>query len=79
MTLQNIIIDRKDLTIAGVKFSDIATLNSVADALASQMFEGFNPTPQQISIIRDYLCGEIALSDVFDYAKGKPYGRLSIS
>lgn len=47
-------IDRTNLTIMGVKFSDLKTLESTANALGSNMFEGFIPTPKGIEIIRDY-------------------------
>ena len=41
-------IDRNKLTIMGVKFSDLKTLESTANALGSNMFEGFEPTPKGI-------------------------------
>ncbi|MEA5140581.1 antitoxin VbhA family protein [Arcicella rigui] len=46
-------IDRINLTIMGVKFSDLRTLDSTANAIGSNMFEGFQPTPKGIEIIRD--------------------------
>lgn len=45
-------IDRNNLTIMGVKFSDLKTLESTVNALGSNMFEGFKPTPKGIEIIR---------------------------
>ena len=48
-------IDRSNLTIMGVKFSDLKTLESTANALGSNMFEGYQPTPKGIEIIRDKL------------------------
>jgi hypothetical protein len=35
-------IDRGNLTIMGVKFSDLKTLESTASALRSNIFEGLN-------------------------------------
>jgi putative transcriptional regulator len=35
------------------------TLEGTANALVSIMFEGFNPTPKGIEIIRDYVTEEI--------------------
>lgn len=59
MTLQNIQFDRQALTIYGVKFPDLDTLNSVATAIASQMYEGFAPTQKLIEVYRDYRIGKI--------------------
>lgn len=33
------------------------------------MFEGFNPTPKGIKIIRDYVMGKISLSELVTFAK----------
>ena len=41
-------IDRNKLTIMGVKFSDLKTLESTANAIGSNMFEGFKPTEKGI-------------------------------
>ena len=66
-------IDRIKLTIMGVKFSDLKTLESTANALGSNMFEGFNPTPKGIEIIRDYVTGKISLNELVKFAKEKAY------
>ena len=66
-------IDRNNLTIMGVKFADLQTLESTANALGSNMFEGFKPTPKGIEIIRDYVTGKISLSDLVTLAKQKAY------
>lgn len=66
-------IDRNNLTIMGIKFSDIKTLESTANALGSNMFEGFKPTPKGIVIIRDYVMGKISLSELVIFAKQKAY------
>jgi putative transcriptional regulator len=52
-------IDRTNLTIMGVRFPDIDTLNRTADALGSNMFEGFEPTPELINLYSAFLNGEI--------------------
>ena len=57
----------------GVKFSDLETLESTANALGSNMFEGFNPTPKGIEIIRDYVIGKISLSELVTFANEKAY------
>lgn len=66
-------IDRKKLTIMGIKFSDLNTLENTANALGSNMFEGFIPTPKGIEIIRDYVTGKISLSELVIFAKQKAY------
>ena len=66
-------IDRKNLTLMGVKFSDLKTLEATANALGSNMFEGFEPTPKAIEIIRDYVTGEISLTELVAIAKEKGY------
>lgn len=66
-------IDRKNLTIMGVKFDDLKTLESTANAIGSNMFEGYRPTPKGIEIIRDYVTGKISLSELLALAKQKAY------
>lgn len=66
-------IDRNNLTIMGVKFSDLKTLESTANALGSNMFEGFKPTPKGVEIIRDYVIGKISLSELVKFAEEKAY------
>ena len=66
-------IDRINLTIMGVKFSDLNTLESTANALGSNMFEGFKPTPKGVEIIRDYVTGRISLTQLVAFAKQKAY------
>lgn len=66
-------IDRNNLTIMGIKFSDIKTLESTANALGSNMFEGFKPTPKGIEIIRDYVTGNISLAELVIFAKQRAY------
>jgi len=66
-------IDRNNLTIMGVKFSNLKTLESTANAIGSNMFEGFIPTPKGVEIIRDYVIGKITLSELIKFAKDKSY------
>ena len=66
-------IDRKNLTIMGVQFSDLQTLESTANAIGTNMFEGFEPTPKSIAIIKDYIIGEISLIELIQFAKEKAY------
>jgi len=66
-------VDRQKLTIMGVKFSNLNELESVANAIGSNMFEGFEPTPKNIEIIRDYTSGKISLAEIIKFAKNKSY------
>jgi len=56
-------IDRINLTIMGVKFSDLKTLESTANAIGTNMFEGFEPTKELIQLYVDWKTGEIAEKD----------------
>ena len=68
-----IIIDRKSLTIMGVPFPDIETLEIVAEAIGTNMFEGYLPTKKGIEFIRDYCLGKITFEQVINIAKEKAY------
>ena len=52
-------IDRENLTIMGVAFPDLATLDRTANAIGSNMFEGFEPTEKLIRLYLDYKTGKI--------------------
>ena len=43
----------------GVSFPDLATLDSTASAIGSNMFEGFEPTENLIRLYLDYKMGKI--------------------
>jgi hypothetical protein len=73
MAYKPIEIDRQNLTIMGVRFSDLDTLNSAANAIGSNMFEGFEPTPRSIEIISDYLSQKITLEQLIKLSKDKAY------
>jgi hypothetical protein len=66
-------IDRDNLTIMGVPFSDLRTMESTANAIGSNMFEGFKPTPKGIALIRDYIMGKITFMEFIKFAKEKAY------
>jgi hypothetical protein len=73
MSYAPIQINRDNLTILGVVFPDLATLDSAANAIGSNMFEGFVPTTKGIMIIRDYLVGNITLKQFIKMAREKEY------
>jgi len=73
MAYKPIEIDRQNLTIMGIRFSDIDTLNSAANAIGSNMFEGFEPTTRSIEIIRDYISKKITLEQLIKLSKNKAY------
>jgi len=60
MAYKPIEIDRQNLTIMGIRFSNLDTLNSAANAIGSNMFEGFEPTPRLVEIYRDYREGKLS-------------------
>jgi hypothetical protein len=55
-------IDRENLTLLGVKFSDLTKLENTAIAIGSNMFEGFEPTTELIQLYVDWSSG--AITDV---------------
>ena len=56
-------IDRENLTLMGVKFSNLKTLENTANAIGSNMFEGFEPTTELIQLYVDWRSGTIPESD----------------
>jgi len=73
MAYKPIEIDRQNLTIMGIRFANLDTLNSAANAIGSNMFEGFEPTPKGIEIIRDYLSKKITLEQLIKLSRDKAY------
>lgn len=57
----------------GVQFSDLKTLESTANAIGTNMFEGFEPTPKGIALIRDYVIGKITFVEFIKATKEKAY------
>jgi len=56
-------IDRNNLTLMGVKFSDLKTLENTANAIGTNMFEGFEPTKELIQLYVDWKTGLISETD----------------
>ena len=53
-------IDRVNLTIIGVKFVDLKSLENTANAIGTNMFEGFEPTQELIQMYIDWKVGIIS-------------------
>jgi len=70
-------INRKNLTIMGVNFSSVNNFEATVNALGTVMFEGFDPTPQSIEIIRDYLSGIINIEQLDKLTKEKAYAQVA--
>ena len=66
-------IDRENLTLMGVSFPDLITLNSTANAIGSNMYEGFEPEVSQIVLIRDYVMNKITFTQFVEAAKNTNY------
>jgi putative transcriptional regulator len=60
---KSIDIDREKLTIMGVQFSDITSLESAANAIGTNMFEGFEPSRELIQLYVDWKTGEVSETD----------------
>jgi len=52
-------IDREKLTLMGVPFPDLATLDSTANAIGSNMYEGFEPTEKLVVLYLEHKTGKI--------------------
>lgn len=61
---KTIAVDRENLTLLGVKFSDLKTLESAANAIGSNMFEGFEPTTELVQLYVDWSTGVIPESEL---------------
>ena len=48
MAFNPVIIDSENLTFCGVTFPDLDTLSKTANAIGSNIFEGFRPTQKHI-------------------------------
>jgi putative transcriptional regulator len=66
-------IDRENLTIMGVNFSSVSNFDAAVNALGTVMFEGFDPTPKSMEIIRDYLSDKITIGQLIKMTKEKAY------
>jgi len=73
MAFNPILFNRENLTFCGVSFPDLETLSKTANAIGSNMFEGFEPTQKGVEIIRDYVMDKITLSDLIHIVKEKAY------
>ena len=62
-------IDREKLTIMEVSFPDLITLNRTANAIGSNMYEGFEPSASHITLIRDYIMNKITFLQFVEAAK----------
>ncbi|MDR2358678.1 MAG: antitoxin VbhA family protein [Prevotellaceae bacterium] len=70
-----IVVDRNNLTLMGISFPDLATLDSVANAIGSNMYEGFEPTAGKIALIRDYVMDNITFLQFVNAVKEKVYAQ----
>ena len=66
-------VNKNKLTLMGVKFPDINTLESAANAIGTNMFEGFVPTKNSIIIIRDFMIDKISFAELIVLIKNKQY------
>ena len=73
MPYSPIVINRQALTLMDVPFPDLETLESAAEAIGSNMFEGYKPTAKGIEYIRDYCLGRITFAQLAIVAKDKSY------
>lgn len=75
MSYTPIPINRESLTILGVSFPNLESLESTAEAIGSNMFEGFQPTRKGVEIIRDYCLGKLTFAELAVIAREKSYAE----
>jgi len=73
MPYNPIAINRQALTLMDVPFPNLETLESAAEAIGSNMFEGYSPTMKGIELIRDYCLGRITLAQLAVVVRDKAY------
>lgn len=61
---KSIDIDRNNLTLMGVKFTDLQSLEHTAHAIGTNMFEGFEPTKELVQLYVDWKTGELSEIDL---------------
>jgi putative transcriptional regulator len=64
VTFKPLALDREKLTIMGVKFPNLETMERISCAITSNMYEGYIPTVRGIEIHRDFDAGVITLSQL---------------
>lgn len=56
-------IDRENVSMLGVKFPNLASLEATANAIGTNMFEGFEPTTELIQLYLDWKTGIVSETD----------------
>jgi putative transcriptional regulator len=56
-------MDKENLTLMGVKFSSIEELDMTANAIGSNIFEGFEPTTELVQLYVDWKLGNVSESN----------------
>ena len=69
MAFKPIAVDRDAMTIMGVPFPDKESLERAANALGSNMYEGFKRTPGLVELYRDFVADKIAPSALVELIK----------
>ena len=64
MTFTPVEVNREQLTVMGVRFLNIETLEDFLPGLGSAMYAGFEPTRRQIEIARDYMLNKININQL---------------
>ena len=75
MSYTPIAINRINLTLMGVQFPNLEALENAAEAIGSNMFEGFQPTRRGVEIIRDYCLGKLSFAELAAIAREKSYAE----
>jgi hypothetical protein len=74
MAILDIQTDRENLTIMGVPFPDLETLENVAHGIMTNAYEGFVPKKRDVEIIRDCSLGKISFEEMIRLNKEQSSG-----
>jgi len=66
-------INRENFMIMGINFNSANDFDATVNALGTVMYGGFDPTPNSIEIIRDYLANKITLGQLVQLTNEKAY------
>jgi putative transcriptional regulator len=75
MTFKPLTVDKEKLTIEGVQFPNLGTLEAMSEAIGSNMYEGWEPTPRKIELCRDHYLGKITSDELLELLKEELYGK----
>jgi len=56
-------------------FSSVNDFEATASSLGSAMYEGFEPSPKKLALVRDYITKKISFMELVKLTKSKKYAE----